>query len=176
MAEALDGKLVISICAGVTMAQLKSWVPTSTIVVRAMPNTPCKVCAEMSGLYRRDVKLNVQVGAGMTVITPLSQAHHRSLLLAIFMSCGRARFLDEKYFDTCTALAGSGPAFVALVLEAMADGGVMMGLPRAEAQELAAQSEPITCELERERRLTISDIGYRKAGPRGRIASRSAEG
>lgn len=57
------------------------------------------------------------------------------------MSCGRARFLDEKYFDTCTALAGSGPAFVALVLEAMADGGVMMGLPRAEAQELAAQSE-----------------------------------
>lgn len=77
----------------------------------------------------------------MTVITPLSEAHHRSLLLAIFMSCGRARFLDEKYFDTCTALAGSGPAFVALVLEAMADGGVMMGLPRAEAQELAAQSE-----------------------------------
>lgn len=43
MAEALDGKLVISICAGVTMAQLKSWVPSSTIVVRAMPNTPCKV-------------------------------------------------------------------------------------------------------------------------------------
>jgi pyrroline-5-carboxylate reductase len=77
----------------------------------------------------------------MTVITPLSEAHHRSLLLAIFMSCGRARFLDEKYFDTCTALAGSGPAFVALVLEAMADGGVMMGLPRAEALELAAQSE-----------------------------------
>jgi pyrroline-5-carboxylate reductase len=49
--------------------------------------------------------------------------------------------MDEKYFDTCTALAGSGPAFVALVLEAMADGGVMMGLPRAEALELAAQSK-----------------------------------
>lgn len=76
----------------------------------------------------------------MTVITPLSEAHHRSLILAIFTSCGRARFMDEKYFDTCTALAGSGPAFVALVLEAMADGGVMMGLPRAEALELAAQS------------------------------------
>ena len=76
----------------------------------------------------------------MTVITPLKEAHHRSLILAIFTSCGRARFMDEKYFDTCTALAGSGPAFVALVLEAMADGGVMMGLPRAEALELAAQS------------------------------------
>ncbi len=48
--------------------------------------------------------------------------------------------MDEKYFDACTALAGSGPAFVALMLEAMADGGVMMGLPRVEAVELAAQS------------------------------------
>lgn len=144
MSEALDGKLVISICAGVTMAQLKSWVPSSTIVVRAMPNTPCKVSLS-SALIRVRIRTrqraDSQVGAGMTVITPLSEAHHRSLLLAIFMSCGRARFMDEKYFDTCTAVAGSGPAFVALVLEAMADGGVMMGLPRAEALELAAQSE-----------------------------------
>jgi pyrroline-5-carboxylate reductase len=43
MSEAVDGKLVISICAGVTIAQLRSWVPASTKVVRAMPNTPCKV-------------------------------------------------------------------------------------------------------------------------------------
>lgn len=112
----------------------------------------------------------------MTVITPLSEAHHRSLLLAIFMSCGRARFLDEKYFDTCTALAGSGPAFVALVLEAMADGGVMMGLPRAEAQELAAQSEYIRRLLarrldndgggkwERVADMGCSDIGYGQIG------------
>lgn len=72
---------------------------------------------------------------------PASDAHNRSLILAIFTSCGRCRFLDEKHFDACTALAGSGPAFVSLVLEAMTDGGVMMGLPRAEALELAAQSE-----------------------------------
>jgi pyrroline-5-carboxylate reductase len=76
----------------------------------------------------------------MTIVTPISQAHYRPLVLAIFTSCGRCRFLDEKHFDACTAVAGSGPAFVALVLEAMADGGVMMGLPRAEALELAAQS------------------------------------
>ena len=76
----------------------------------------------------------------MTVVTPLASATHRSILLAIFTSCGRCRFLDEKHFDACTALAGSGPAFSALVLEAMTDGGVMMGLPRAEALELAAQS------------------------------------
>ena len=122
MASALEGKLVISICAGVTLAQLRSWVPESTTVVRAMPNTPCKI------------------REGMTVVTPLSNAMHRALVLAIFTSCGRCRFLDEKHFDACTALAGSGPAFVALVLEAMADGGVMMGLPRVEALELAAQS------------------------------------
>jgi pyrroline-5-carboxylate reductase len=82
----------------------------------------------------------------MTVITPpptssQSSPLTRQILLSLFTPCGRVRFLDEKHFDACTALAGSGPAFVALVLEAMADGGVMMGLPRAEALELAAQSE-----------------------------------
>ena len=76
----------------------------------------------------------------MTVVTPVSDPLNRALILAIFTSCGRCRFLDEKHFDACTALAASGPAFVALVLEAMADGGVMMGLPRPEALELAAQA------------------------------------
>lgn len=134
MSKALEGKLLISICAGVTISQLKSWVPETTRVVRAMPNTPCKI------------------GEGMTVVTPLSDALSRTLILNIFTSCGRCRFLDEKHFDACTALAGSGPAFVALVLEAMADGGVMMGLPRSEALELAAQSEywiAIICKLDR---------------------------
>jgi pyrroline-5-carboxylate reductase len=109
----------------------------------------------------------------MTVITPLSEAHHRSLILAIFTSCGRARFLDEKYFDTCTALAGSGPAFVALVLEAMADGGVMMGLPRAEALELAAQSRS---SFPNEAGLIRSDTGHRKARTGGRTASCPTKG
>lgn len=64
----------------------------------------------------------------------------RSIILNIFSSIGRCRFLEEKHFDACTALSGSGPAFACIFLEAMADGGVMMGLPRAEALELAAQS------------------------------------
>lgn len=51
MAEALEGKLLISICAGVTMSQLKSWVPASTIVVRAMPNTPSKVGSTIKETY-----------------------------------------------------------------------------------------------------------------------------
>jgi pyrroline-5-carboxylate reductase len=79
----------------------------------------------------------------MTVVTPISEDYEfdREILLAIFSSIGRCRFLEEKQFDACTALCGSGPAFVSVVLEALADGGVMMGLPRPEALELAAQSE-----------------------------------
>ena len=64
----------------------------------------------------------------------------RATILKIFSSIGRCRFLEEKHFDACTALSGSGPAFACIFMEAMADGGVMMGLPRAEALELAAQS------------------------------------
>jgi pyrroline-5-carboxylate reductase len=83
----------------------------------------------------------------MTVVSTLPQNSEqeidRSIILRIFSSIGRCRFLDEKYFDACTALSGSGPAFACIFLEAMADGGVMMGLPRAEALELAAQSKRI---------------------------------
>jgi pyrroline-5-carboxylate reductase len=79
----------------------------------------------------------------MTVVSTLAPSFslERSMILNIFSSIGRCRFLDEKHFDACTALSGSGPAFACIFLEAMADGGVMMGLPRAEALELAAQSE-----------------------------------
>lgn len=80
----------------------------------------------------------------MTVVSTLPQSDSldldQSIILKIFSSIGRCRFLDEKHFDACTALSGSGPAFACIFLEAMADGGVMMGLPRAEALELAAQS------------------------------------
>ncbi|KAG8893516.1 delta 1-pyrroline-5-carboxylate reductase, partial [Tulasnella sp. 403] len=122
--EALDQKLLISILAGVTIAQLEGWVLPTTRVVRAMPNTPCRI------------------REGMTVVTTVPHEHalDRQIVLTVFSSIGRCRFLDEKHFDACTALSGSGPAFVCLVLEAMADGGVMMGLPRSEALELAAQT------------------------------------
>jgi len=124
--DALRGKLLVSILAGVTIFQLTGWVHSSTKVVRAMPNTPCKI------------------REGMTVVTPLAMSSEsevdRNIILKIFSSIGRCRFIDEKHFDACTALSGSGPAFVCIFLEAMTDGGVMMGLPRAEALELAAQT------------------------------------
>ncbi len=85
----------------------------------------------------------------MTVVSNLPSSQHeendRTVILEIFSSIGRCRFLDEKHFDACTALSGSGPAFACIFLEAMTDGGVMMGLPRAEALELAAQSEQVAC-------------------------------
>lgn len=81
----------------------------------------------------------------MTVLSTLPPSDkgtpiNREILLALFNPLGKCRFLEEKHFDAVTAVCGSGPAFVCLVLEAMADGGVMMGLPRSEALELAAQS------------------------------------
>jgi pyrroline-5-carboxylate reductase len=79
----------------------------------------------------------------MTVVSTLppsdSEGLNRLIILQIFSSIGRCRFLEERQFDACTALSGCGPAFACIFLEAMADGGVMMGLPRAEALELAAQ-------------------------------------
>jgi pyrroline-5-carboxylate reductase len=80
----------------------------------------------------------------MTVVSNLppsdAEGLNKEIILKIFSSIGRCRFLEERHFDACTALSGSGPAFACIFLEAMADGGVMMGLPRAEALELAAQS------------------------------------
>jgi pyrroline-5-carboxylate reductase len=124
--EALAGKLLISILTGVTIAQLSAWVFPSTTVVRAMPNVACRI------------------REGMTVVSTLpssdSEGLSKQIVLQIFSSIGRCRFLEERHFDASTALSGSGPAFACIFLEAMADGGVMMGLPRAEALELASQS------------------------------------
>lgn len=142
--EALEGKLLISILAGVTISQLAGWVRSSTRVVRAMPNTPCKVLQPLTSASLPLTQL-IQIREGMTVVSTLPSGPEaeldRQIILRIFSSIGRCRFLDEKHFDACTAVSASGPAFACVFLEAMADGGVMMGLPRAEALELAAQSE-----------------------------------
>ena len=142
MHEALENKLLVSILAGVTISQLSGMVGPTTRVVRAMPNTPCKVGSQPHPSLLTISSGALQIREGMTIVSTLDedQPLHRSIILNIFSSIGRCRFLDEKHFDACTALGGSGPAFAAIFLEAMADGGVMMGLPRAEALELAAQS------------------------------------
>ncbi len=120
--EALAGKLVISIAAGVTLTQLSSWLPQSS-VIRAMPNTPCLI------------------GEGMTVLARGPGVGDREVAAAsrLFETVGRCIEVEDKLMDAVTSLGGSGPAFVYIMIEAMADGGVMMGLPRPVALQIAAQ-------------------------------------
>ena len=121
----------------------------------------------------------------MTVVSTLPPSEgselERSIILNIFSSIGRCRFLEEKHFDACTALSGSGPAFACIFLEAMADGGVMMGLPRAEALELAAQSEHSSDARTIRTGLASLTPGFSLAGRRphdlaGRNSPRAAQG
>jgi pyrroline-5-carboxylate reductase len=121
IADALEGKLVISIAAGITLEQLGGWLPRSK-VVRAMPNTPALIAA------------------GMTVLARAKDVDDEQLQLArrIFESVGSVLELENKHMDAVTSLNGSGPAFAYVMLEAMADGGVMMGLPREAALTIAS--------------------------------------
>jgi pyrroline-5-carboxylate reductase len=88
--------------------------------------------------------MKTKILEGMTVVSPIPVSRDverdRGIIMAIFSSIGRCRVLEEKHFDAATALSAAGPAFACVFLEAMVDGGVMMGLPRPEALELAAQS------------------------------------
>ncbi len=122
MRAATTGKLVISIVAGVRVATLGRWLPAA-IVVRAMPNTPCLV------------------GKGMTVLAPGPRAgtEHMEVARGVFAPVSRVIELEDKHMDAITSLNGSGPAFAYVMLEALADGGVMMGLRRDVALEIAAQ-------------------------------------
>jgi pyrroline-5-carboxylate reductase len=122
MRAATAGKLVISIAAGVRVATLGGYLPQAKII-RAMPNTPCLI------------------GKGMTVIAPGPRADASDVAIAtkIFAAVGRVIELEDKHMDAVTSLNGSGPAFAYVMLEALADGGVMMGLRRDVALEIAAQ-------------------------------------
>jgi pyrroline-5-carboxylate reductase len=124
VAGALDHRpLLVSIAAGVSLDFLAAQVPGGTPLVRAMPNTPCAIRRGMTVL---------SPGTG---VTPAQMALARSL----FEPLGRVLELDEKHMDAVTGLSASGPAFQFVILEALAEGGVQCGLPRAVALELAAQ-------------------------------------
>ena len=122
MRAALRGKLVISIAAGVRLDQLRGWLPDSA-VIRAMPNTPCLI------------------GEGMTVIAraPGVSDSQAAIATEIFRAVGRCVEAEDKVMDAVTSLNGSGPAFAYMMLEALTDGGVRMGLRRDTAVEIAAQ-------------------------------------
>ena len=136
MTEALDGKLLISICAGVPVQQIESIlyprrkpsddsVPLPCRVVRVMPNTAAVVRESMTVI---------------ATTTPPLPSDLENLVTWMFTRIGRVVHLPASTMDVSTALCGSGPAFLALMLESLADGAVAMGLPRAEAQLMAAQT------------------------------------
>lgn len=116
--------LVVSIAAGVSVAAIEANMPAGTRVVRTMPNTPALV------------------DAGATAIAAGTHASEDDVALVkrVFDSVGVTVVLDEYLLDAVTGLSGSGPAYIFLIIEALADAGVKVGLHRDSAQLLAAQT------------------------------------
>jgi pyrroline-5-carboxylate reductase len=116
--------LLISILAGVSTDRIEALLGTENPVVRAMPNTPAVV------------------GEGMTAVCAGSSASKTHLDRAerIFEGVGKCLMLDEVHFNAVTALSGSGPGYQFLIMEALADAGVRVGLPRHVALTLVAQT------------------------------------
>lgn len=124
LAEVKGTRLYLSIAAGISLAQLEMWLGDKQRVIRSMPNTPA------------------MVGIGAAAFSRGAKATTRDAALAtkILGAVGTADEVAEKLLDAVTGLSGSGPAYVYTVIEALADGGVLMGLPRAVALRLAAQT------------------------------------
>lgn len=125
MMPALDGKAVLSIAAGWSVSMLEDALRGSTATyLRVMPNTPALV------------------GEGMTAICDQTTFSGEDFDFAkgIFESVGKTRILPERLFDGVVAVSGSSPAYVYMMIEAMADAAVREGLPRVYAYEMAAQS------------------------------------
>jgi pyrroline-5-carboxylate reductase len=119
-----DTKLIISIVAGLTVATMTAALGSGPRIVRTVPNTP------------------VFVGEGMVALAADGPARKEDYeaAAAIFKPVARIAMVEEKHMDAAIGVSGSGPAYGFLMIEALADGGVKMGLPRPVALELAAQT------------------------------------
>ncbi len=120
----LKGKLIISVAAGITISSIRKHLENDVAVIRAMPNAAALVLA------------------GATVLAPGPKLDPKLLQqgIAIFESIGKSWVLEESLLDAVTGLSGSGPAFVMVVIEAMAEGGVKCGLDYDTAMALSAQT------------------------------------
>ncbi len=142
--------LLISILAGASLSRLASAFKIPAIV-RAMPNTPALVAAGMTAL------------CCCPEVSPAQQAHAE----AIFGSVGQVLTVPEAYMDAVTAVSGSGPGYVALILEGLIDGGVQAGLPRDLATTLAIQTVLGTATLAQKEQLHPAVLKDRVTSPGG---------
>jgi pyrroline-5-carboxylate reductase len=119
-----DPALVVSIAAGVRLSRLAGWLGEAIRLVRVMPNTPCLI------------------GEGACGYCPgrLATPEDGELVGKLLEAVGTAWQVEEKLLDAVTGLSGSGPAFVYVIIEALSDAGVRMGLPRHIAASLAAET------------------------------------
>ncbi|MEZ6143332.1 MAG: pyrroline-5-carboxylate reductase [Zavarzinella sp.] len=116
--------LLISIAAGVKIAQMAELLPTGCKIVRVMPNTPCLVGASATAFACNE----------------LVTTFDKETVTELFAAVGKAFAVAEHQLDAVTGLSGSGPAYGYLMIEALADGGVRCGLPRDVSLMLAAQT------------------------------------
>jgi pyrroline-5-carboxylate reductase len=143
----IQAELVLSILAGTTLTRLAQLIPDRAIV-RVMPNTPARVGAAVSAIAMNELVTERQ----------------RTIVATIFNSIGTVVFVPENLLDAVTGLSGSAPAFVAIMIEALADGGVRMGLPRTIAQTLAIQTVLGTA-------LLLKETGLHPAQLKDQVAS-----
>jgi pyrroline-5-carboxylate reductase len=118
------GTLIVSVVAGVSLARLQEAAGSETAMIRSMPNTPCLVGKGVIA-YARGANVSDEQAATVE---------------KIFSAVGSVHAVPETLIDVVNGLSGSGPAYVYLVIEALADGGVLMGLPRVLAASMAART------------------------------------
>ncbi|NEP84857.1 MAG: pyrroline-5-carboxylate reductase, partial [Okeania sp. SIO3B3] len=150
--------LVISIMAGVPLQRLEAAFP-SRPMVRVMPNAPATV------------------GAGMSAIAPGKhiQREHQELATRILQSIGKVVEVPETLMDAVTGLSGSGPSYVAILIESLTDGGVRAGLPRAIAYQLALQTVLGTAVMLQESGIHPAQLKDRVTSPGGTAIAGIAE-
>ena len=124
LGDAVSGKLFISIAAGVTITAIEEALGSDARVIRVMPNTPALIGQ----------------GASAYALGTHATASDSELAASLLASVGTVAEVPEKLLDAVTGLSGSGPAYVYTIIEALADGGVLCGLPKDKAVQLAAQT------------------------------------